>query len=894
MDDDHFYSSLQELKHQLDLMNKRTALFLQQHSLQDPSPNMSPPETSLLYPSIFDRRPVDKPQIVPMQQFDQKLHALEAQQKAMAEDLADRFTDMENELDSLSEQVNHMHSGKSQFTPPESPTPSTSPASPTPSISPTFPTPSTLSVHDTLNPGASPLDTSTMSRPPATVADLGGYFYPNRHHATPGDMQYISDASIFVGRVNRALRTKSIQNLESYLKGSALRWFHIGLSLDGSHSYDDDKGQMDLTKFCESLIYLFGIPGFVAEESHEQARYLIMASMRSNILEEYAFPALEALRRQTTLGQPDVDANAALRKAVLKYNKDHPMLSVDLDILSGQDVLVDLARLRQQEFDIRREGTSLTLKKLHDPKAMSGQDAPNASNKSTLVHEFLSTSKDAAKVDHEDVPTQRPSSVNDKLLPSTQINKQSRSTDQEGKVDTHSVSQDGHQQQPRCTQSVSRACKTEKFTRCQTQKFTHKTKRSPRTVVQPGTFWSNSDSTKSGTPVHGEIDSGTSRPSDIPSQSMFTFPCFAPDPCPMPPHTLCPPPPSDLNLTPDVNRRLKELQGTTSHDASDSKEEAQGLEIPTYGRAKPLGPKQGPVAPVTVDKSHMRYQHSVSHLPDDPTDFMDSFASAKNSSYRGYPQLNTTYYAPETAVDCFSGYPRLPFGPPVQHPLVHPTAYRPSEGLFAYSHPRPTQRKPRNLPSVIPVDYHTLYPGLPGPPPQSTNALPPIEKPYRTYYNHMHSRGPTSATSTQAKNYSQLRSLHDDASGGSSGYGYPLFSSVPSGFMTPKEDTEMIKDMEIEIENPTTTRPTGSGSDVPANANAQAEAPAEGSPAESATPAPKAAPKSWADLMRSKNSAVAAGATASAIAYPYSIDKGVKMEDKDDELPSRLSRDGRF
>ncbi|THZ78000.1 hypothetical protein D6C84_08336 [Aureobasidium pullulans] len=844
MDDDHFYSSLQEVKHQLDLMNKRTALFLQQHSLQNPSPNMSPSETSLLCPCIFDRRPVDKPQIVPMQKFDQELHALEVQQKAMAEDLADRFTDMENELDSLFEQVNQMHSGKPQFTPPESPTPSTSPASPTPSISPTFPTPSTLSVYDTLNPGASPLDTSTMSRPPATVADLGGYFYPNRHHATPGDMQYISDASIFVGRVNRALRTKSIQNLESYLKGSALRWFHIGLSLNGSHSYDDDKGQMDLTKFCESLIYLFGIPGFVAEESHEQARYLIMASMRSNILEEYAFPALEALRRQTTLGQPDVDANAALRKAVLKYNKDHPMLSVDLDILSGQDVLVNLARLRQQEFDIRREGASLTLKKLHAPEAMSGQVAPDALNKATLVHEFLSTSKDAAKVDHEE----RPSSVNDKLLPSTQINKQFRSTDQEGKVDTHTVSQDGHQQQPRCTQSVSRACKTEEFTRCKTQKFTHKTKRSPRTVVQPGTFWSNSDSTKSGTPVHGEIDSGTSRPSDIPSQSMFTFPCFAADPCPTPTHTLCPPPPSDSNLTPDVNRRLKELQGTTSHDASDSKEEVQGLEIPTYGRAKPLVPKQGPVAPVTVDKSHMMYQHPVSHLPDEPTDFMESFASAKNSSYRGNPQLNTTYYAPEAAVDCFSGYPRLPFGPPVQHPLVHPTAYRPSEGLFAYSHPRPAQRKPRNLPSAIPIDYHTLLPGLPGPPPQSTNTLPPIEKPYRPYYNHMHSRGPTSATSTQAKNYSQLRSLHDDASGGSSGYGYPLFSSVPSGFMTPKEATEMIKDMEFE--KPNTTTRTGSE-------------------------------------FRKRHSE-------RKVIKSETMGKGMEIEDDEDEVPFRHSRDVRF
>jgi ubiquitin carboxyl-terminal hydrolase 10 len=42
---------------------------------------------------------------------------------------------------------------------------------------------------------------------------------------------------------------------------------------------------------------------------------------------------------------------------------------------------------------------------------------------------------------------------------------------------------------------------------------------------------------------------------------------------------------------------------------------------------------------------------------------------------------------------------------------------------------------------------------------------------------------------------------------------------------------------------------------------AQPEASAEAKPAEPATPAPKAAPKSWADLMRSKNSAVAAASS---------------------------------
>jgi hypothetical protein len=38
---------------------------------------------------------------------------------------------------------------------------------------------------------------------PATVADVGGYFYPKFDQYGESNQQYISDVSTFVGRVNR-------------------------------------------------------------------------------------------------------------------------------------------------------------------------------------------------------------------------------------------------------------------------------------------------------------------------------------------------------------------------------------------------------------------------------------------------------------------------------------------------------------------------------------------------------------------------------------------------------------------------------------------------------------------------------------------------------------------
>lgn len=86
-------------------------------------------------------------------------------------------------------------------------------------------------------------------------------------------------------------------------------------------------------------------------------------------------------------------------------------------------------------------------------------------------------------------------------------------------------------------------------------------------------------------------------------------------------------------------------------------------------------------------------------------------------------------------------------------------------------------------------------------------------------------------------------------------------SAVPVVPVVPAVPAARPKTASSEV---TTSAATLAEQSVPAAepAAAQTEASAETKSAEPVTPAPKAAPKSWADLMRSKNSAVAAASSA--------------------------------
>lgn len=320
MDGDDFHISLQQLRQQLDLMNKRTASTLD--NFHQHSNKVTHNSTQVgHFPSVI------------MADYAQQIKHIGATVGALASQQEDRFQKLEHQLNLLSDKLDHLALNHHRFTPPES---STSPVHEDaescfdPPFGKSFNTP------------RQPLD-----MPHATVADLGGYFYPNRNKYSHTDQQYISDASTFVGRVNRTLCTKSITNIEIFLRGSALRWFHIGLRIDGSHIFDGENGEMNMAKFCQSLILLFGFPDCSRPESDVEALHLKPAFMRSVILEDYAFPALEHARRQGTVS----DFEPALSRAIERYNQSSTPITMNPDIAKNKDLLNALVCLRRSELD---------------------------------------------------------------------------------------------------------------------------------------------------------------------------------------------------------------------------------------------------------------------------------------------------------------------------------------------------------------------------------------------------------------------------------------------------------------------------------------------------------------------------------------------------------------
>ncbi|KAI5197615.1 hypothetical protein E4T39_07219 [Aureobasidium subglaciale] len=243
------------------------------------------------------------------------------------------FETLHNQLNALSDKVDNVISDTPRYTPHES---STSSVLGDAAVS-------------TLCPTAPAMPARSVSKPSASLVDIGGYFSPDHKYDQHSDHQYISHVSVFVARVNRVLRTKSISNIEAFLKDSALRWFNIGLCLDGSHVFDDESGNMNIAKFYSAL-----------PDHGDQSRF--EPSSRSVLLDMYILPALESRRLKTSLDQTDASVNNALRQAVKLHNRDHKALSVDPNIIGDEDLSVEVARLRHRDLENRREHDALTMR----------------------------------------------------------------------------------------------------------------------------------------------------------------------------------------------------------------------------------------------------------------------------------------------------------------------------------------------------------------------------------------------------------------------------------------------------------------------------------------------------------------------------------------------------
>ncbi|KAI5240771.1 hypothetical protein E4T43_05794 [Aureobasidium subglaciale] len=379
MDDDYFYHSLRELRLQLNSMNIRTAAFLNKHSIQD-TVNMQHHTLDLPYvlpPSV---------QLSNMQCF----RDLSAKIDTLKTQYHQHFETLHDQLNALSDKVDDMTLDTPRYTPPES---STSSVLGDPTVS-------------TPCPVAPPMPTQAVSKPSATIADIGGYFLPNRKYDQKSDDQYISHVSVFVARVNRARRTKSIANIEAFLKGSALRWFNAGLCLNGSHDFDNHIGDLNIAKFCESLMLVFGAPEGASADPDNQSR-IFERSSRNDLLGGYILPALESRRLKTTHGQADVGVGEVLRQAAQCFNRDHKALSIDPNIIGNEDLSVEVARLRHKDFENRREHNSLKMRQLPQVSKLTKiqLDDPYKSSPSHAKTQERPVSPPGSKLDHKQLAT---------------------------------------------------------------------------------------------------------------------------------------------------------------------------------------------------------------------------------------------------------------------------------------------------------------------------------------------------------------------------------------------------------------------------------------------------------------------------------------------------------
>ncbi|KAG9532018.1 hypothetical protein KCU93_g1559, partial [Aureobasidium melanogenum] len=357
MDCEDFHSSLQQLRLQLDFMNKRTASILNK-SHQHPNKVTHNSSQVGHFPPVI------------MAENAQQIKHIGITLGALASQQEDRFQKLEHQLNLLSDKLDDLALNRPRFTPPES---------------------STSSVHEDAEPCFNPpfgksfnTPRRPLDMPHATAADLGGYFYPNHIQYSHSDEQYISNASTFVGRVNRTLCTKSITNIEIFLRGSALRWFHIGLRTDGSHTFDDQNGEMNIAKFCQSLILLFGMPRSSRPGVDIGALHLTSTFMRSVILDDYVFPVLESARQQGTLANLEV----IMIKAINRYNQSSLPITLDPDIIENKDLLDMLVCLRRSEFDQKLDKI-LSQKQRHLDTAVSARVPSENTKKAGLTHKDL-------------------------------------------------------------------------------------------------------------------------------------------------------------------------------------------------------------------------------------------------------------------------------------------------------------------------------------------------------------------------------------------------------------------------------------------------------------------------------------------------------------------------
>jgi len=322
--DGSFYHSLQELRKQLDDMNKRTSTLLRRnHKSSDSDAAILPSDTLQL------------PNGPAFWQLYRTLRTELRGVEARVELVEDRVETLSNRLDELE---------PPRFTPPSTPM-STAKSEVTVNNQP-------LLRKEESSPGVTQsfISANAKEMPDADISDIG-YFDPSVDDTDENKDLETYDVITFFAKLKRASRTKRIVRPERFFRGTALHLYTLGYNNDGANMYDLEDGCLNISAFEEVLMSLFRPKALEAMKNETYTLTDFQNGRR--LVEDYALKLLGFGRY--------LKSEDAAERIRLTYGMALHGINIDasLDIGSVEDDLPDtlpvfLARLAGIEVEIER------------------------------------------------------------------------------------------------------------------------------------------------------------------------------------------------------------------------------------------------------------------------------------------------------------------------------------------------------------------------------------------------------------------------------------------------------------------------------------------------------------------------------------------------------------
>lgn len=303
MHEERFYTSLSQLKTQLEAMNRRTASLLDHHNQRTEVGIISGQAQRQSFLKVPEHLQLPNGPV-----FWQLFQSL----RSDVRDLDARIERVEDRVESLSDRLDQLD--RCQFTPSQS---SSSTRKEFMASRDVFDE-SVSSLHTVPQTGQGsramyPTETHKLV---AAIEDVGCFDPEIAMEAETSMYSHhlrTSDVIVFVAKLKRASRTKQIVNVEQFLRGSALRLYRIGFGIDGTNVFDSEDGHCNVEQLAAALILVFGRHAEASGLMDAKKHTLTDTLEGSRLIQDYAFSMLELGRHL-----PDCSPEQARRATFLK------------------------------------------------------------------------------------------------------------------------------------------------------------------------------------------------------------------------------------------------------------------------------------------------------------------------------------------------------------------------------------------------------------------------------------------------------------------------------------------------------------------------------------------------------------------------------------------------